>query len=374
MRATLALLSLPLLSLAACGGGDGVNSLGTIAPPGGGSGIGFGDTPVGNEPAHFLDVSTEKTFDALGSFQSLVIDPTTHAELYRGNASSTAAPSGTISYNPRDGIFTVAISDTRAGVSREVRFQDPAHRTDYDPNLKPVLEAPDLAGFNYLAAADGSTFFYQRPGTTTKAVTLAGFVHLEADKTTGAVTTFEHGATVFGDPTSYLQVPIKGTGHYEGDFLATMINQASFDTGGSASVFQWLVGSSSVDVDFAKSTVGLGLSGTVGKGYVGDVEVNDLALNVPSGTAFNATGSATIDTLAAGFVGKFTTASFGAGGTAIPIDFTSVNPGSNSAGASSIDGRFYGKNATELGGNFRIVGGIPDQRIDIHGAFTGAAK
>src|SRR3546814_12607097 len=70
MRATLALLSLPLLSLAACGGGgDGVNSLGTIAPPGGG-GIGFGDTPSGDAPDHFLDVSAETTFDALGSFQS----------------------------------------------------------------------------------------------------------------------------------------------------------------------------------------------------------------------------------------------------------------------------------------------------------------
>src|SRR3546814_15809094 len=85
MRATLALLSLPLLSLAACGGGgDGVNSLGTIAPPGGG-GIGFGDTPSGDAPDHFLDVSAETTFDPLGSFQSLTVDPQTGAQHYPGN-------------------------------------------------------------------------------------------------------------------------------------------------------------------------------------------------------------------------------------------------------------------------------------------------
>src|SRR3546814_6183809 len=97
-----------------------------------------------------------------------------------------ALPICTITYNPRDGVFTVSIADDLAGVSREVRFQDPAHRTDFAPAIRPVREAPDLAGFNYLAAADGdhgstSSFFYQRPGTTTKYVTLGGFVHLSFD-------------------------------------------------------------------------------------------------------------------------------------------------------------------------------------------------
>src|SRR3546814_2199084 len=78
-----------------------------------------------------------------------------------------ALPICTITYNPRDGVFTVSIADDLAGVSREVRFQDPAHRTDFDPAIRPVREVPDLAGFNYLAAADGdngstSSFFYQR--------------------------------------------------------------------------------------------------------------------------------------------------------------------------------------------------------------------
>src|SRR3546814_20512278 len=86
-----------------------------------------------------------------------------------GNASTAGSPSGTITYNPRDGVFTVSIADDLAGVSREVRFQDPAHRTDFDPAIRPVREVPDLAGFNYLAAADGdngstSSFFYQQIG------------------------------------------------------------------------------------------------------------------------------------------------------------------------------------------------------------------
>src|SRR3546814_2403927 len=105
-----------------------------------------------------------------------------------------------------------------------------------------LREVPDLAGFNYLAAADGdngstSSFFYQRPGTTTKYVPLGGFVHLSFDDK-GNITNTEHGAAVFGDATSYLQVPVKGTGHYDGDFLATMINQEST---GNVPVFQWLV-------------------------------------------------------------------------------------------------------------------------------------
>src|SRR3546814_14468812 len=75
--------------------------------------------------------------------------------------------------------------------------------TDFDPAIRPVREVPDLAGFNYLAAADGdngstSSFFYQRPGTTTKYVTLGGFVHLSFDDK-GNITNTEHGAAVFGD-------------------------------------------------------------------------------------------------------------------------------------------------------------------------------
>ncbi|WP_173203779.1 transferrin-binding protein-like solute binding protein [Sphingopyxis sp. BSNA05] len=38
---------------------------------------------------------------------------------------------------------------------------------------------------------------------------------------------------------------------------------------------------------------------------------------------------------------------------------------------SSINGAFYGPDAEELGGGYRIVGGTPDERIDILGTFVG---
>src|SRR3546814_16435487 len=107
MRATLALLSLPLLSLAACGGGgDGVNSLGTIAPPGGG-GIGLGDTPRGNAPDHFLDVSAETPFDALGSFQPLPADPQPAARPSPARPILPAHQRRPRTDPPRDGAYTL---------------------------------------------------------------------------------------------------------------------------------------------------------------------------------------------------------------------------------------------------------------------------
>ena len=39
---------------------------------------------------------------------------------------------------------------------------------------------------------------------------------------------------------------------------------------------------------------------------------------------------------------------------------------------SSLDGAFYGPKADEVGASFRIVGGVPDQRVDVIGSFTGA--
>ena len=378
MRGTLALLSLPLLSLAACGGGGSVNSLGTVSPPAGNGG-GFGDTPTpsGQEPAQFLDVATETTFNALGSFQSIKIDKESGGILYQGNASTPGGPSGTITYDPRDGVFELVLSDSKAGLSRNIRFQDPAHRTDSDNGARPIYEVPNWDGFNYLhvdnssqGSFDRGEFFYQRPGTTTKYVTLAGFVYRFEDANTDLT---EHGAMVFGNPTSYLQVPIKGSGHYEGDFMATMTNQ-DYDLGGALPIFQWISGSSTVDVDFGNSTVDLNVSGVVGPAFKDDTAVGDLALNIPSGSTFTAAGTATLEGLNAGFAGEFSSASFKTPQENISIDFTSVNPDTSAAGASSIDGQFYGPNAAELGGNFRIVGGIPDQRVDIHGAFTGAAQ
>lgn len=373
MRFSLAMLSLPLLALAACGGGGSANSLGSVAPPTGGTGSGTGGTVTPTPtptPTSFLDVSAATQYSAVGALQSLVISDNNGqiSSLYQGNASTVATPSGSITYSPRDGIFTMTLADTSAGVSRNVRFQDPGHRTDFSGLSNPPLEVPNYTGFNYLEAADGATtttFFYQRPGGTTSYVSLGGFVHSEKSDTTAAYST-EHGVFAFGSRTSGLQVPVKGTGHFDGDFIATMVSNQN--------VFQWMKGTSSVDVDFAKSSLALSFNGTVGAAYFQNTSVPDSALYTPSGSTFAATGTATFDSSRAGFSGAMSSASFTTGGTTTAVDFGKVSTGSSTAGASSIDGSFYGPNAVELGGNFRIVGGVPNQRVDILGAFTGAKK
>ncbi len=39
--------------------------------------------------------------------------------------------------------------------------------------------------------------------------------------------------------------------------------------------------------------------------------------------------------------------------------------------ANTIDGSFYGPNGEEVGGTFRLSNGVPDNRVDILGVFTG---
>lgn len=378
---------LPLIAVAACSGGE-AETVGSNAPPAGagsgtsggtGTGVspgtGAGEAPAGS---HFLSYTGEKTFDAVGGLQSLVRGEN-GGTLYQGNASTVRSPSGQISYNSRDGIFTLTLADDKAGVNTEYRFQDPAHRTDFDPMTTPQWGVPDLQGFNYLegvgdSTRDVTTFFYQRPGASTVHVSLAGYVR---NNVTDSTTTFERGAMVFGSQTARSQVPVSGKGTYTGGFIASMVANGSYDLEqAKASALQWMQGSSTVAVDFAKGTVQLGLSGTVNQANMSGYQIPDSGLTIPTGATFTASGHATIDMVATGgFTGRFDSASFSSAGAGTQtIDFAGVSSGSNTAGASSIDGGFYGPNAVNVGGSFRIVGGIPDQRVDILGAFTGAKR
>lgn len=376
MRGGSIMLAVPLFALSACGGA-GPQTVGSIAPPAGstgagtgtggsGTGAGTGTSPTpspSSSPANFLQVADTTEFNALGAMHSLAIDDQNRS-LYRGNASTVKTPSGKISYSPRDGVFTISFVDTAAGISREVRYQDPQHRDDYNPEATPQLEVPLLPGFNYLSALDGNgptTFFYQRPNATTY-VTLAGFAHTE---TTPYLA--EHGVFAFGQLTPLAQVPISGKGTYTGGFLASAV----LNSGNGPNYFQWMSGSSAVEVDFSRSTVGLTFDGAIGTTFSRGEIIAGSALVFPSGTVFKASGTATIDLLrTGGFTGAFTSATIG--GTA--INFKGVNGTDNVAGASSVDGAFFGPNAVNVGGNFRIVGGVPGQRIDVQGAFTGAKK
>ena len=292
------------------------------------------------------------------------------SSLYQGNASTVASPSGTISYDPRDGVFVMTIADSKANISRDITFQDPGHRTLADAN-NVERQVPLLPGFNYLHVLDGAvplTFFYQRPNTSGSFVSLAGFERSQVNGDGSSLS--EQGVLVFGARSTAVQTPTKGAAHFDGQFLATMIAQQ----GDSARVQQWLNGTSAVDVDFAKRSLSLNLSGTVGPAFVQNQPVSDAALSVPSGSTFTAAGSAAWTSASTAFAGKFATAGFSNGGASIPIDFTSVSAGTSTAGASSIDGTFYGPDAKNVGGNFRIVGGIPNQRVDILGGFVGVKK
>lgn len=396
MRIYIALLA--ATALTACGGGSAPQTVGgaAVVPgtgssggtvsggPGGGvtGGSGSGTTDAA---AGFLALAAEKTFDAEGSVQRLEVDsPTEIPKIYYGNASTVRSPSGTVNYSPRDGIFTLVIIDAKANISTETRFQDPAHRTDFAPNRTPTLSVPNLAGFNYLEALgpsagptlnDANTFFYQRPGVSTNYVSLAGFARdiTNTPSVAEARDIHERGAFVFGEKTPQANIPLTGSGTFTGGFLATMVNNPTLDGAHPAlSYFQWIYGNSTVAVDFTKSTVGLTFDGKVEKAFLKNVEI--LNTIIKPGASFNATANATIDlTHTGGFTGQFATASFkNPDGTALPVNFAAISPGSNVAGASSVDGTFFGPGAVNVGGNFRVVGGIPDQRVDIQGAFVGA--
>jgi hypothetical protein len=390
MRIWTVILPLPLLALAACGG-DGPQTIGgSLAPTGSntttvnggtGSGVTAGSgTSAPTTPAtSFLsNLTTDKSYDAIGGFHTLnetIATDGSTSVLYEGNATTVHTPTGQVSYSPRDGIFTLTLSDTKAGIDNTVRFQDPAHRTD-----SPTIDAPTLDGFNYLTAlnastsatqSDSTTFFYQRPGTSTVYVSLAGFVRDNTLSDSNPIS--QRGAFVFGDQTVRSQIPTSGTGSYTGGFLASMVNDP--DTG-KGSYFQWIQGDSSLSVDFTKSTVAMSLSGKVDAASLNNVAIPDSKLAIPTGSSFSATGSAMIDLVkTGGFTGTFSDVHFvDTAGNKVNVDFSAISAGSSTAGASSIDGAFYGPNAVNLGGSFRVTGGIPNQRVDILGAFTGAKK
>ena len=128
--------------------------------------------------------------------------------------------------------------------------------------------------------------------------------------------------------------------------------------------FQWMSGTSRVNVDFGASTFTANLTGTIVGNPQFDYHTAPHSAVLKTGAAFSAAGNGTINMVNfGGFKGQFTSAAFQNTGGA--PNYTVQIAGS------SIDGAFYGPNGEEVGGGFRIVGGKPDERIDILGAFTG---
>lgn len=347
--------------------------------------------------------------DALGNPTYGAIDPLTRTlvaaaqfdQVYKAEARTVRNPGITVSYDPKNAQFALTISQN--GLSDNITFQDPAHRTDFAGARTPQNGVPSLnptndrtKGIQYLEADSGSsattydvsTFFYELPGSNTKYVTYAGFVRNHTEDPTStivtngvstqtvdlrSVTKRERVAFVFGEQTPNASVPKTGTATFNGNMVASMVNNPSFDTNPyQGTYFQWISGTAKVDVNFGTGVVGTQLDGTTLAPLYDNrpllspttipAGVTYDGVAIPAGAIFSAIGAATIDLVnAGGFIGSFSRASLAFGG--VTTDLAIVG--------SSLDGAFYGPAAQEVGASFRIVGGIPDQRVDIVGSFAG---
>lgn len=391
MRLLILLASTTLL--AACGGA-GPESAGSIAPIG--SGSGGGGTGQSGNPHSFVDPSDVKTYSGIGASQHLTLDE--GGEFYNSNASTVRSSGINITFDPRSAEFSFTYTDPLASVSTSITYQDPLHRTDFGGNIEPQkgVEEFTTPGMRYLEAgtitngvvaayaapemdfvldpaqasgsADITTLFYQLPGTETQYVSFAGFVRnrYTAARKAGVIEEtyqFDRGAFAFGEVTPTDAVPKSGTGSFSGPMVATMIFNNDLDNVLKPSFFQWIEGRSTTSIDFGANTFNLDLTGTVFSPQL--YEGVGTAHTISDGSIFNASGSGTIDFVKyGGFRGAFGSASFSSPDGDVVLDQRYLS-------GSSIDGTFFGPKANEVGGGFRIVGGVPDERVDIMGAFTG---
>ena len=397
------LLATACATLAACAD-TGAQSAGSNAPPAG--------TPTPTSPtptpaaASFVNPVEAKTYAGLGSVQHYEYSTRSdenrqRGQLYAGDANTVRDSGISVTYDPRDAIFEVSISRPKGIVNTgPMRFQDPIHRTDFGGLKEPQAGVPQIDAakqIQYLQAGSGSgdivsggdnghyvvgaalysstfqTFFYQKPGTTTKYVTYAGFVRNSQTvaKITDPITlasylkntySFDRAAFAYGEQTPNSAVPKTGTATFTGDMLATMVYNPLPDTDVTASTyFQWIDGSQTTSVDFGTLKVTTNLTGTV-RAPTFDAYTTQ-AFAMPNGSTFTASATSLIDLVSkGGFTGTFSSACFAA---------TCTAGNSLLIAGSSLDGGFYGPNGEEIGAGFRIVGGKPDQRIDILGTFTG---
>ncbi len=414
MRLVILLASTSLL--AACSGG-GPSSVTSAPPPVAGTG-GTGGTA--NTTHTFANPKAAKTYQGVGgshvyeySTDDRIPSRGQQGEIYAGKSTTVRASSIEISYDPADAVYTLVVKDNLSGANAHSRFQDPASRTDFGGALEPQWGTPKLANTNvhYLQAGDGdprspynksgsgfinpgdnenaptgtagstyqaASLFMLKPGTETQYVTFAGYLRnslsfkeftvedqIVASKQT--VWHLERGAFAFGENTPNDAVPKTGTGSFNGSMLATMVFNPTIDGQDPSGLvdiptyFQWIEGSASLGVDFAASSFNLSLNGKVLEPYY-DYWTEPHVSVIPEGSTFTAKGKGDINMINfGGFKGFFESASF-----------TSPEGNRNVAiEGSTVDGTFYGPAAQEAGGGFRIVGGNPDERVDILGAFIG---
>jgi hypothetical protein len=418
MRLLVLLASTSLL--AACSGG-GAQSVSSTPPPVSGGGSTGGGTTGGtaNTTHTFANPKEAKTYKGVGGqhvFEYLTDDRPLvgqQAQEYAGGSTTPRSSTITIAYDPADAVYSLTVTDGLTGAANNTRFQDPASRTDFGGTLEPQWGTPQLANRNvrYLQAGDGnprspyrssgtgivnpgdndtppsgaagssyqaSTLFLLQPGTETQYVTYAGYLRNDiswkevvlpgtdriVDQTLWHL---ERGAFAFGQNTPNDAVPTTGSGNFTGSMLATMVFNPTLD-GQDVSgfndlptYFQWIEGTASLAVNFAASSFNLSLNGNVLAPQI-DQFSPIMESVVPARTTFAATGKGDINMVNfGGFKGFIESARFSnpQGARSVAIE------------GSTVDGTFYGPGAQEAGGGFRIVGGNPDERIDILGAFVG---
>lgn len=423
---TIIVLGTAAMTLAACGGGSGAGpeTAGAIAPVAGADPTAQFTAPT--EPRTYVGVGgmqrynyvTDARVDSSGnSFANQ------QAQSYGGNATRVRESSIAVTYDPRDATFILKINDPTSGAVTDARFQDPGNRTDFGGSVQPQWGTPNLAqagkysnnNIQYLQAGEGNplstyrvggsgaisygtpttspngesgtqyqatTFFFEKPGSSTKYVTFAGYLNnrlsygiITVDGTTPVQNGWEldRGAFAYGMLTDNGAVPSSGTATFTGNMLGTMVYNATLDQGAGAlpSYFQWLSGTATTTVDFGSKDVTLALEGVVLAPQI-DRFTDPKQAYIVANSTFAGNGNAKIDLVQkGGFTGSFENGSFvftAPAGTTYSDGATQA--GVNIAG-SSIDGAFYGPKAEEVGGGFRVVGGTPDERIDILGAFTG---
>jgi C-lobe and N-lobe beta barrels of Tf-binding protein B len=320
-------------------------------------------------------------------------------EKYGGDQPVGISENVLITRNPRDATFDVVIAG-QDQISASRRYQDSSHRTtaatinaaSANGEKVSLFTVPDSANFEYYRTFDRKTFsgddriefydqilFFERPGKTTKYVTWAAYwdgtniqdtdgsayVKNDADgntleRGTRSIATntdlYIRTAAVFGINTKSKDVPKIGSATYTGSLFANTIAGATLDT---------ILGTAKTDVDFVSDKLKFTLQGNFNLAGLSFAATGSGKIERPDtpNTALNPTAVQPLSS----FRGKIDTLNIG--GTAFRFESITTAPGTFQA--SSVEGGFFGPSAAEVGGAFRIVGGAPDARLDILGAFTG---
>ena len=407
MRNYLILMS--ATALAACGGGGGPEAVGGDAPPPAPGGNGT-PTPTAHS---FVAPTQDKTYDAVGAVHGYNYDTIgrhgTVNELYAGDASTARDGGITIAYDPRDAIFEMTINRPKANMATgAMRFQDPAHRTDFGGARGPQAGVPNMADKQVQYLETGTASGPPRPlGKPVPAysTSLGGedstsrradlflpearhhdeIRHLCRLRAQPRQRRWNHAEGIL-DADGILHLSVKrptrwnaprspmasarptarcrasGSATFSGDMIASMVFNPDIDT---SAVRQHLfpvdhrLGDAHCRFRHARHSLQLHRHASA---TLLGTPIPTVSTRCPKDRPSPPLSRATID-----LVGK--------GGSSVS---STARPSSGrrhhlhvDIAGSSIDGAFFGPAAEEIGGGFRIVGGTPDERIDILGAFTG---